>query len=172
VSSVIEEFVVYHAMRAMSRDWFDERRDRYLLRTDVMQPISLDTTVLPEPMIGDAPWVELLGTAIATPQSTGVAQRWCGGRVFEAVPASQQWKLLGYDVSDDIGTSALMNCAPHSDSEVQRWVKHLNHYHLFEQLVAADDYRAESDLRVPEHAPFYVIGLYAPRSWCEETVKE
>jgi hypothetical protein len=74
MSSVANEFVVYHAQRGLSRDWSDLRRDRYLLRKDVVRPISLDKRVLPEPVAGEAPWVELIGTAIGTANSDVAAQ--------------------------------------------------------------------------------------------------
>jgi hypothetical protein len=165
MSSVTHELVVYRAQRGPSRDWSDLRRDRYLLRKDVIRPISLDKRVLPEPIAGEAPWVELIGTAIATSNSDVGAQRWPGSQVFEPLPSSQHWELLGYDICDETGMSSLMNCATGDSSLAQRWAPHLNRHHLFEQLDAADGFRADSDARIPEHGPFCIIGLYAPRSW-------
>ena len=72
------------------------------------------------------------------------------------------WRFLGYDISDG-STSGLSNCGYNAD-EMSRlrpiWEPLLNDHHLFDDLDRAVEYRALTDTRVPEHAPFFVIGLW------------
>jgi hypothetical protein len=76
---------------------------------------------------------------------------------------SEDWTLLGYDVSDHSLLSGLSNCG-YLEEEKRRfekqWGEHLNHYHLFTEVEPAVEFREVSDRRVPEHAPFFVYGLY------------
>jgi hypothetical protein len=71
------------------------------------------------------------------------------------------WDFLGFDITDS-GISGLSNCGY---DEAQRkelgaqWGGHLNRYHLFDDLEAAFAFRRITNVRVPEHAPFFVIGL-------------
>jgi hypothetical protein len=74
------------------------------------------------------------------------------------------WRLLGYDVSDGGLLSGLSNCGSTDEEAAEarrRWEAHLNAHHLFDALEPAFDFRRASDARVPEHAPFFVFGL-----WC------
>lgn len=71
--------------------------------------------------------------------------------------------LLGYDVGDDSLISGLMNCGfPDSDAGTLRteWASSLNRYHLFYGSNTALKFRDIMNKRVPEHAPFYVFGVY------------
>jgi hypothetical protein len=80
------------------------------------------------------------------------------------VPAvlDDSWTLLGYDISDPYLLSGLMNCGYGDEIDVlrERWIPHLNEHHLFTDLEAAFEFRTISNERVPEHAPFYVYGIY------------
>ena len=74
------------------------------------------------------------------------------------------WDFLGYDVADAMAISGLSNCT-YSASEKETimqygWADNLNEYHLFSVLNVADEFRAYSDKRVPEHAPFAVVAIY------------
>ena len=60
------------------------------------------------------------------------------------------WQPLGYDVAD-----VLYRYTHHV------WAPKLNPHGLFTHATDADAYRAITDLRVPEHAPFPVFGLYS-----------
>lgn len=76
---------------------------------------------------------------------------------------SQQWTLLGYDISDASGLSGLSNCGYATDEVPalrERWGTHLNAYHLFSDVDQAIEFKKLSDNRVREHAPFFVYGLY------------
>jgi hypothetical protein len=77
------------------------------------------------------------------------------------------WRLLGYDVGDGSFLSGLTNCgclATDGDAEAgaiaQRWRPSLNAFHLFVRPEDAFAFRELSDQRIPEHAPFFVSGLY------------
>jgi hypothetical protein len=73
------------------------------------------------------------------------------------------WSLLGYDVADGSFVSALSNCG-YSPEQVsylrRRWGELLNASHLFADPEPAFRFRDLSNSRVPEHAPFFVYGLF------------
>lgn len=75
------------------------------------------------------------------------------------------WVLLGYDVSDQWLLSGLSNCGyGTNEAELQTlretYASSLNEHHLFASLKSAVDFMQLSDERVPEHAPFFVFGLW------------
>jgi len=76
---------------------------------------------------------------------------------------SPAWTMLGFDVADGSLLSGLMNCG-YSTDEVDalraRWAPRLNERHLFGSIEDALAFRKVTDRRVPEHAPFFVYGLY------------
>jgi hypothetical protein len=86
-------------------------------------------------------------------------------------PAKKEdsWKFLGYDISDGWLLSGLMNCGytPPDDIESLRkkWSMHLNEYHLFEDFDIAREFRDHTDVRVKEHAPFSVYGIYLVKTF-------
>ncbi|PTL76850.1 hypothetical protein DAT35_47090 [Vitiosangium sp. GDMCC 1.1324] len=91
---------------------------------------------------------------------------WQGGPYREpTVPAMREegWKLLGYDVADGGLISGLSNCG-YTEAEAAslraKWAGHLNEHHLLGDLERALEFREVSDRRVPEHAPFFVFGLW------------
>ena len=80
-------------------------------------------------------------------------------------PAAREahWRLLGLDIADGSLLSGLSNCG-YSQLEVEelrrRWEPHLNRRHLFADPARAFEFRDLANTRVPEHAPFFVYGLY------------
>ncbi len=76
---------------------------------------------------------------------------------------SPEWRLLGFDVSDGGLLSGLSNCG-YSTDEIRtlrpQWQFRLNSRHLFDAVEDAFEFRKLADARVPEHAPFFVFGLY------------
>jgi hypothetical protein len=77
---------------------------------------------------------------------------------------SPGWRFLGYDISDGSLLSGLSNCGYTDEDRGHhraRWGPHLNEHHLFNDLGHAFDFRRACDLRVPEHAPFFVFGLWS-----------
>jgi hypothetical protein len=83
----------------------------------------------------------------------------------EAMPLEidPRWQLLGYDVADAARYSGLLNCY-YCDHEEQAGMSHhavyLNEWHLFVEKARAAEFCAITDARVPEHAPFFVYGIY------------
>jgi len=73
------------------------------------------------------------------------------------------WRFLGFDITDP-GISGLTNCGydpTERDILAAQWGRHLNRYHLFDDLDHAFEFRTLTNARVPEHAPFFVIGLWS-----------
>lgn len=183
--------VGFDARLARPVPWETERRDAYLLRPELVNPRSVDRVVWrsvfdlhpelepgytgPQPYWWDdlrrmeeaavrasEPWVAVAATASADFVPAG----W-----KEPQPPSldADWRRLGLDVVDGGGTSGLMNMGFLSDLDDvsalrERWGTHLNEHHLFEEPEPAERFRAFSDKRVPEHAPFFVAGLWVRRS--------
>jgi hypothetical protein len=77
------------------------------------------------------------------------------------VPAGSS--LLGYDIADSSWISGLSNCE-YSASEKRQltpaWSQRLNSFGLLDVLDDALKFRHVCDLRVPEHAPFWVFGIF------------
>jgi hypothetical protein len=90
-------------------------------------------------------------------------------RLPETVPhvRNEAWSFLGYDIADLALLSGLSNCG-YKPEEVEslreRWGKHLNRFHLFAEIPKAVAFKEISNQRIPEHAPFFVYGLYRIRS--------
>lgn len=82
--------------------------------------------------------------------------------ITEPLMAPPSWTFLGFDVFDG-STSGLVNCSyrPTETSALrQKWAPCLNAHGLFEDANQALAFRAITDARVPEHAPFRVVGLW------------
>ena len=91
---------------------------------------------------------------------------WPGGPYRERMmpPTREEgWRFLGFDIADGGFISGLTNCGyTGSDTPALRrqWAGHLNEHHLLRELEQALVFRDLSDRRVPEHAPFFVFGLW------------
>ena len=77
----------------------------------------------------------------------------------------ERWTFLGYDVADESGTSALITMRHPTDAgqidELRtRWGPRLNDAHLFDDRSQAGQFKKLSNQRIPEHAPFFVYGLW------------
>lgn len=84
---------------------------------------------------------------------------------IEPRAVKDEWELLGYDVCDSWLLSGLSNCGFQPEKEDvnalrNTWGTRLNRYHLFQDYNDASEFTAFSDSRVPEHAPFFVYGLW------------
>ena len=76
-------------------------------------------------------------------------------------------KLIPDEVSDGFLLSGLSNCGYQEEVEdlKNKFARHLNRYHLFEDLGAARRFRDIRSDQVSEHAPFFVyrirsVGVY------------
>lgn len=81
-------------------------------------------------------------------------------------PDIEEFDFLGYDVADSGLISALSNCgwcAADKARAVAKWKEKLNPNHLFRDFNPAVEFVEFSDVRVEEHAPFYVYGIWMRR---------
>lgn len=87
-----------------------------------------------------------------------------GAELIRPSVRDESWELLGYDVADQWLLSSLTNCGFEKKTEVEairkKYNPALNAYHLFDAIEPAMEYRMFSDERVPEHAPFFVFGIW------------
>lgn len=164
-------------------DWTAARRRDFLLRLDAERPLSVDPSVWPrasgemsrgaglllqEPAEDDgAAWAIAITLEVAT-MTAAEQERWeAMYQPAEPVAVDERWLRLGFDVADESMLSGLSNCgydAPDVDAWRVRWAPHLNRFHLFDEPRMAASFRLASDDRVPEHAPFFVFGLYRLRA--------
>lgn len=88
---------------------------------------------------------------------------WPSVNTTEPSSLQEDWVFLGYDVADRSLLSGLSNCG-YTKEELPQFAasfgRNLNDYHLFDSLEVAMAFKALSDRRVKEHAPFYVYGLW------------
>lgn len=72
-------------------------------------------------------------------------------------------EFLGYDVSDSSLLSGLSNCG-YDSADLKglrrRWRPFINEHHLFDSIEKARQFCAFTTLRVSEHAPFFVYGVW------------
>jgi len=97
----------------------------------------------------------------------GDARATSGGApyVVEITPGRVErgWTLLGLDVGDRWLLSGLTNCGYEPSERTalrSRWGGELNEHHLFDRLAPARAFRDATNVRVPEHAPFFVFALF------------
>jgi hypothetical protein len=88
----------------------------------------------------------------------------CGFELHDTTPreAPKDAVLLGYDVADASWISGLTNCSytPEDKERLSsRWLPRLNHYGLLRELDDARKFREVCNLRVPDHAPFWVFRI-------------
>ena len=160
--------------------WTVDRRTRFLLRHDVPSVRSVDPLVwvqppgLPPSPEPEGLWSnlsDLLEAAHVLDHAGAVAVRITAleedgqppespdpiGRAFE------KHDLLGYDVADWYLLGGLTNCGytpEEAASLAPVWAPLLNEWHLFDNPEDATAYAAVTEERVPEHAPFFVYGIY------------
>jgi hypothetical protein len=162
----------------------DDYRFQFLLKDGVGQVFSVDTLVWPS-VVEDSPaWIGM--NAPFWEDLVSLERHVAGGAPYRLIAATWHkeqgevrgaigpyenpvggvrepgWIFLGYDVADP-SISGLSNCG-YSEEERLRlapvWAPRLNSHHLFENLDHAFEFRALTDARVPEHAPFFVVGLW------------
>lgn len=158
----------------------------FLLRDGIGKVFSADVMVWPS-LLEDPFQDQLAHLEDAIPRGsevdgrpyTVIAATWHGDDPSEPRPAGSRfwapvdppqrdpgWLLLGFDVTDGSFLSGLSNCGydPQQRAElVSRWGPSLNEHHLFRNMADALEFRLLSNDRVPEHAPFSVIGLWLIR---------
>jgi len=177
-------------MSAPPRAWDADRRELYLLRPEVESPLSVDALVWPSVFerVPDLEWtgpVQALWDDLGRMDRKlqvlprmpwwRIAVGWVPeddrgrGAVFPLIPETSprrpadDWSFLGFDVADGMHFSGLSNCG-YEPSERPRfrrdWAGQLNGHHLFEDLSSARAFRDATNVRVVEHAPFFVFALF------------
>jgi hypothetical protein len=93
-----------------------------------------------------------------------LAGKFVGPYLTSTVPEQRDpsWPFLGYDITDGGFISGLSNCGYGEERArlVEEWSGDLNRNHLFDDLERALQFRSITNIRVPEHEPFFVIGLW------------
>lgn len=192
----------------VAREWTADRRELYLLRPDIEQPLSVDRIVWPSLFLFPGDWVnparkdspvapQLAFGEVATrlwrdrARMDAALRAHFSGEPGRGVPvridlvtdgsdkAGDSWEILnmipepllegasfwpvaGYDVADASLLSGLMNCGyslPERQALRPVWAARINRHGLFDSPEDAFAYRAVTNARVPEHAPFFVFAL-------------
>ena len=167
-------------------DWTQDRRERFLLRLDVRRPLSVDPNVwglarrpANEKSGTPLPWISVadavhkymasadsnapavaIGVVAEDAEEESVLAATTG--VDGELVAEPDWAFLGFDVADG-STSGLSNCGyDASEAHILRpvWGPRLNAHGLFIEIADALSFRRLTNDRVPEHAPFYVYGIW------------
>jgi hypothetical protein len=168
--------------------WTPARRSAFLLRPDVLQPLSVDRGVWPQAtkMLNEASPLMLWGSVsealdafastcsgapfvieIAIVDISEVPQDWINAFQGTLHPEKDQRTGLdfveyGYDVADQYLLSGLSNCmlsAVELENVRSHWAQRLNHYGLFRKRTDAAEFTKVCNVHVPEHAPFFSYRL-------------
>lgn len=171
-------------------DWGASRVTQYLLREDIVKPLSVDVMVwdsilhvlqvqhpnwvgsrqgwdslerlkafITEHELRSPYWIIAITQWITNDEKNALEEQY---KIKPAFP-SNEWSLLGYDIADDSLLSGLMNAGYFAEEYTaikQQWSRHLNEYHLFEDLDVAFKFKSLTDERVKEHSPFSVYSIY------------
>lgn len=175
LNSPSERFLGYD-LRTNQDEWGYPRREQFLLRTEVTRPLAADISVWPAPLRANnstnlvSDWVLLIaeylrnGATNTSPVILSVTIHDSNSDHRYDLPRNDEmWAFLGYDVGDSCMVSGLSNCGYNQLSVMQlreRWNRFINAHHLFDQIDLALEFAEMSNHRVPEHAPFFVYGLY------------
>lgn len=173
-----------------SSEWAHRRRSLYLMDPNVSQICSVDNVSWPEVLDEFPEWVgpvhglwddterlkehlekkglkefhriavTLVTENMEEKDLSMVLSSW-GGLEEIVLPADREF--MGFDIADSTLVSGLTNCG-YTPEEAKlnrdRYSSDLNSFHLFDTLNQASSYCFECNERVPEHAPFYVYGIY------------
>jgi hypothetical protein len=191
----------------ISKLWDRPRRERYLIRSEIGYPLSVDSVVIPSifeftegvgsssdkivlppsdmhqrafslwrrfsSMKGVITKQKNVHLAILTMAITSVDKeihkldyRWESLLTEPADPNvldHHEWQLAGYDVADQYLTSGLSNCGLDNEERplvAGQFQKSINEFGLFSNMNSATAFKAFIDHKIPEHAPFFVFGIY------------
>ncbi|MBC7870151.1 MAG: hypothetical protein H7Y09_04880 [Chitinophagaceae bacterium] len=192
-----EEHLIGFAAREMWREmkdfWPIEKKEIFLLKYDIVKPLSTDVAIWPSvfqlvPNLKPPPhiewrqglWADLYNLTdylisaidnhdsywtIAITHYFDFGDPYTGYDRDSIRPSdkNEDWKFLGYDVSEITFLSGLTNfgTSPQEKKlEMVEFGEHLNQYHLFTDYKVAMQYKNSVDKKDPGHGPFYVYGLY------------
>jgi hypothetical protein len=158
-------------LKSVASLWTSDRRNAYLIRPEVVCPLSVDVLVWPDvesvyddlfrAAIDPHRWTEYCRERSASPP----VQVWTK-HVFES-GEHMGWpnlNQLGYDVMGG-GVSGLSNCRLPQGSnilQVDKWKNRINDNHLFVDAGEAREFCKIMNAINSEHAPFevYAIGMF------------
>jgi hypothetical protein len=144
-----------------------QRRGSHLIRKDVKVPLSADPRVTVRSNTPDPDSGRIIVTVRDDDQDGMLLSALAS--IYNAVEVqSTDYAIgatfLGFDVCDQDLYSALTNCGYGNEFDRSKaeatWSDRLNENHLFDKIEFAKCMRHESNVRVPEHAPFFVLRLY------------
>lgn len=175
--NLYKEAVLGYDVRARQTPWPLDRRRDYLL-SNVAEPLSVDISVWPSnrgATLGDIETDFSVAKEVFAEKAEADSGVWLIAITIQKEPERKEfstwgvgevdtsWELLGYDIADQGMLSGLSNCMYNEKETVNLqpvWSPHLNEHHLFNDIACAVKFRTLTELRVPEHAPFAVYGLY------------
>lgn len=175
--NLYKEAVLGYDVRARQTPWPLDRRRDYLL-SNVAEPLSVDISVWPSnrgATLGDIETDFSVAKEVFAEKAEADSGVWLIAITIQKEPERKEfstwgvgevdtsWELLGYDIADQGMLSGLSNCMYNEKETVNLqpvWSPHLNEHHLFNDIAYAVKFRTLTELRVPEHAPFAVYGLY------------
>lgn len=192
MNEYVEAMIGFDARENVSKfteTWDSERTQQYLLKTDIVKPLSVDVMVwdsifhllnfeLPAWIGPRQQWDNLQRLhrfieekKINDSYSLVAITQWTINEKdslekphsVEPELVSNEWTLLGFDIADHYLLSGLMNAGYEVEERKHfslKWSKYLNQYHLFDDLELAIEFKSLTDKRVEEHNPFSVYGIY------------
>ena len=156
-------------------DWDSaERRAQYLLRSDVPQPLSVNTDVWPslgkrwadfvphpdEIELPEDPAHAIIAVTIETSSRSELPTEWAD---LPDAPDVSAWRFLGYDIVGSFLVAGISNCGyspGEKDTIDSELLSSINGRHLVTTLEAGRRFCEISNARVSEHAPFLVMAVY------------
>ena len=173
-------------------DWNSPRNLLYLINRSVVLPKSVDSNVwdepycdffagpvrLPLPYWNDLSRLDATLSLVDSNYLTTIAITICGGRSLPQsvenlpadpieFPADRFSFFLGYDIADEGLTSGLSNCGyKEEDRETiaGAFGPFLNEHGLFTEFAEANSFKLKTNIRVPEHAPFFVYAIFSDKN--------
>lgn len=168
--------------------WSKSRKEQYLLKEEITEIVSIDESVhesvdlngsdidylpgsyfgqeLLEECILHSDYLSLAVSMVDEPYKS-LFQFLTENNIYipsTLFASNNQFILdfLGYEVADFMFVSSLTNCEYKVEEKkyLTSFRDRLNECGLFDDIASAEEYKNISDLRVKEHAPFYVFGLY------------
>ena len=153
----VVEIVARVIPRTLVDRWSAEKRAMFLLDEEIATPLSVDDGIWPNTPDTDIERTVRIAilAELAMPAPGAIEPP------IEAAAAAH-WPLLGYDVADAWQVSGLTNCAyspQEKASLTDIWRPRLTRSGLIQTEAWASAFVDIANVRVPEHAPFFVYEI-------------
>jgi hypothetical protein len=143
----------------------EEVRERFLLRPEIPCPLSIDRLIWPTHFSYHTRPATSIAVELFAPLETTVEQ--FPSSLIYRIPnpriLSMGTTFLGYDVADAGFWSGLSNCG-YDEVDLsalrQEWARRINDQGLLITMSDALEFKELSNIRVSEHAPFWVYGIH------------